>query len=161
MRHGWTVTCTAFMFLVSGGALAQQVSLDDLRGYSLMINQDEVINRRRGGTERRSWNEQIYVSSEGRVFHREDRKSDAGRDRFRENVGSAQGGGRKFSWTGDGFSRSWVNQRGRDIRQHIRVVRTQSGFGCAMDIERTGRGTIDILRSSCRVIRGNVFAGSS
>jgi hypothetical protein len=47
MRHVLTLPA-AFLFLLSSGALAQQVSLNDLRGYSLIINQDEVINRRRG-----------------------------------------------------------------------------------------------------------------
>jgi hypothetical protein len=141
-------------------ALAQAVSLDALKGHSVLLSHHERVHRRNGEVFEVSWNDRIYVSSEGRIFHRVDRRSTRpGRGAQREVVGEAEGGGRRFRWTGQGLVRAWTNREGRQIGQTVQFSSTGSGLGCAMSVSRQGRAYVQTISSSCRVVRGNVFAG--
>lgn len=145
---------------MAAGSKAQALDLTSLRGHSILISHEERVLGRRGPIEF-VWSDRVYVSEASRIFHRADvRSSRPGRGGGRESVSDGEGAENQLRWNGSALTRSWVNGIGVGITQTIEVFAQSGGFGCRMSIGRAGRSVpVEILSESCRVVRGNVFAG--
>ena len=167
MRSNLACLLAGLAAIVSPGiALAQSPGMKALEGHSISVDYQEQVTNRRGESWTDVWRDRIYISTKGRIFHRFDRQSPrSDRNRNFETVGDEAGRGddrrAKFVWTGQGISRQWTNQRGVVLRQTITVMPTGSGHSCHMTVTRSGnRGTVTPLGQTCRVVSGNILAGS-
>ncbi|WP_100963053.1 MULTISPECIES: hypothetical protein [unclassified Bosea (in: a-proteobacteria)] len=151
------ILCTLAVALGGG---AQALDIDSLRGHSIVISYRERLIGRMGPIGF-FWNDRVYISEASRIFHRADVRSTVpGRGGGRESVGDGQGGTSQLAWNGSALTRSWVNGIGVQVTQTIEVFPQAGGFGCRMRVGRDGPvPPVEVLSESCRVIRGNVFAG--
>lgn len=156
----------AVLLAAGSPALAQSVSFPGLEGHSIVARYDEAITTRRGEVFRYQWNDRVYFSTKGRIFHRFSVDGDRpGRARTYEAVGDEQGVGdgrmAKYRWTGSGITRQWRNPRGVTLRQTIDISATAGGYACRMAVERISgsRGSATPVGQTCRVVRGNAVAG--
>ena len=157
--------CLAVAFAMGNPVLAQAQGLRNLEGHSIIVDYREQIVTPRGSFQV-TWGDRIYISTKGRIFHRFNTQStNPNFGGSFETVGDEAGRGddrrAKFVWTGQGISRQWTNRRGVTLRQTISITPTGSGYSCHMTIDRFGaRGMITPLGQTCRVVSGNVLAGS-
>jgi hypothetical protein len=164
MRTRCRVLTAAVLIGSASPALSQDALFSALQGHSIIVDYQEVGFTPRGPWEAR-WRDRVYISTQGRIFHRPDVFSTVPRTGgVNELVGEAGGtgsGGRTLVWTGNELTRQWVNRRGVTLRQTITIRRAEGGFVCAMAVERLSgaRGPPPETRQTCRVVRGNVFSG--
>ena len=151
---------------IPSNVIAQSHGMKALEGHSIAVDYQEQVTTRRGQVTQETWRDRIYFSTKGRIFHRFDRQSPRpDRSRNFETVGDEAGRGddrrAKFVWTGQGITRQWTNRRGVTLKQTITITPTSNGYSCHMSVSRSGnRGTITPLGQSCRVVSGNILAGS-
>jgi hypothetical protein len=143
-------------------ALAQSDTFEALKGNSIVLDYRERVMGPRGGSFPVFWKDRIYVSTEGRIFHRMDTQSRNPRAiGQQELVGGQQA--HAMAWTGGALVRSFVNPKtGVRIRQVVTVTGSVGNLACSMSLERSGAPGFQyaVEQNGCQVIAGNVFAGS-
>lgn len=153
----------AALVLNAGPTVAQSTTVDFLKGKSIVIDYRERVTGPSFGSYRVRWHDRVYVSTEGRIFHRADTRSENPRATGqRELIGGQQSN--TLMWDGHAFVRSFINPKsGVRIRQAIAASRSGDRIGCSMSLERSGAppGVEYVAEhNGCQVIEGNVFAGS-
>ena len=162
LRHvlrGASFAPLVILALGSPSALAQAVSPAELQGHSVIVDYQEMLH---GGQGARlvAFNDRVYISTKGRIFHRLDRRGglDGGRSREAVSEGGSVRGGR-FQWDGQGrLVRAGRNLRGDPVPITITFERSGGGFTCAFHVDRSYiRASQQVVRNSCQVVAGNVF----
>jgi hypothetical protein len=145
---------------LTGEGRAQQSLRDALRGYSVVVQYSEdVVGRRRSAS--LVWTQAIYISTEGRLFtHVTVAGARGGQDRHFDVTPDSNnsGGATPFRWTATGFTRSWVNHRGKTIGQTIEIRQAGAGFTCSMNVEHM-QGFVSSTHQICKVVKGNALKG--
>lgn len=149
----------ALVLILGASGPAQAVDLSDLRGKSIRSTYTEIINSPRGSF-RQTWQNQIYISTQGRIFHRVNIVSDIPQNNVSRDLLAGEGRGRPYRWNG-AFVRQFMNPRnGVRIFDRIDVSGSAPGSRCTQTIERLGaRSVIQPVSQSCVVVAGNVLGG--
>jgi hypothetical protein len=150
------------LLLVTAPASAQSTTFQALRGNSIVLDYRERVTGPRGGSFPVFWRDRIYVSTEGRIFHKMDTRSQNPRATGQQElVGGQQGNA--MVWNGSAFVRSFINPKtGVRIRQVVTVSGSGNNAVCSMSLERSGAPGFQYAmeHNGCQVIAGNVFARS-
>lgn len=143
-------------------ALGQEIKFSELEGHSIAIEYVESVSYNGREAVPYQWNDTIYVSTKGRIFHSSKQKSvartsDYHRETVSEIVGADFGQTGQFRWNENGFVREWITL-GMRIRYRVILARSRTGFTCQAVIERFGnRDKASLLREKCRVVKGNLY----
>jgi hypothetical protein len=143
-------------------AAGQEIRFSELEGHSIAIEYVESVSFNGRGSVPYQWNDTIYVSTKGRIFHSSKQKSaartsDYSSETVSELVGADFGQTGQFRWHENGFIREWV-RLGTRIRYTVTLARSRSGFTCRAAIERfSSRNSASLLREKCRVMKGNIY----
>jgi hypothetical protein len=129
-----------------------------LKGHSIVMRYTEVVQGRRR-TGRVVWDQEIYISSQGRLFVRVsmDKKRRTARHEIAPGSDNS-GGATPFSWTQSGLARAWRDRRGRMVRQTIVISRSGGGFTCRASITRSAVASGGD-QQICTVVLGNSLGG--
>lgn len=164
-RRGIGINCLAIAMLSAFGitqAAGQEIKFSELEGHSIAIEYVESISFNGREAVPYHWNDTIYVSTKGRIFHSSKqrsaaRTSDYNRETVSELVGADFGQTGQFRWNEHGFVREW-RRTGVRIRYTVTLTRSRSGFTCRAAIERFGSSnSVSLIREKCRVMKGNIY----
>jgi hypothetical protein len=138
-------------------AVGQSDLQAQLKGHSIVMQYTEMVQGRRR-TGKVVWNQDIYISSRGRLFVRVDAEGKGRTARHEITPGSENSGGATpFRWTQNGLAREWRDRRGRMVRQTIAISRSGTGFTCRATITRSGFAS-GADHQICKVVVGNPLA---
>jgi hypothetical protein len=157
--------CLALVIVSTFGvtpAFGQEIKFSELEGHSIAIEYVEGLSFNGREAVPYHWNDTIYVSTKGRIFHSSKQKSatrtsDYNRETVSELAGADFGQTGQFRWNENGFIREWV-RTGVRLRYTVTLARSRSGFTCRATIERFGgRASASLIREKCRVMKGNIY----
>ncbi len=150
---------SALVALAMPATAAGQSDLQaQLKGHSIVMRYTEVVQGRRR-TGKIVWNQEIYISSRGRLFVRVNAEGKRRTARHEIAPGSENSGGATpFRWTENGLARGWRDRRGRMVRQTIEISRSGTGFTCRATITRSAFAS-GADHHICEVVVGNPLGG--
>lgn len=158
MRTGLAIAALA----ATAGVLdakAQPLTLEALSGYSIVSRHEEILDFPNGRSVRQVWNDRVYFSTKGRIFHKFNLDSDhAASGRALEMIGGEQGKLGTFRWGGDGITRQWRNPRGGVGHQSFHITGRGGIYACRLSLERVGMMlTARPISQRCTVVKGNAL----
>jgi hypothetical protein len=152
----------AIAWLAATSCLGQPSVFEALKGKSIVIDYRESFSGPRGSFGV-VWRDRIYVSTEGRIFHKVDARSNNPRASGESELVAKGGGGERgtTTWDGTALVRNFRNPRTGNVgRQTIRVSGSGASLSCSVSFKRFNlrqQGMVE--HNSCQVVPGNVFAG--
>ncbi len=153
-----SIASALFALAMPVTAVGQNDLQAQLKGHSIVMRYTEVVQGRRR-TARIVWNQEIYISSRGRLFVRVNAEGKGRTARHEIAPGSENSGGATpFRWTENGLARGWRDRRGRMVRQTIEISRSGMGFTCRATITRSAFAS-GSDHQICRVVVGNPLGG--
>jgi len=153
-----SVASALFVLAMPFTASCQNDLQTQLKGRSIVLKYTEVVHGRRR-TGKIVWNQEIYISSRGRLFVRVDTEGQRRTTRHEITPGSENSGGATpFRWTQKGLTREWRDRRGRMMRQTIEISRSGKDLTCRATITRTSVAS-RADRQICTVAVGNPLGG--
>jgi hypothetical protein len=153
-----TKSLNGFLLAFSLSLIAREVSAYDLMQLGGKSIRSVYVEELSGSPPLRViYRDDLYISSQGRIFHHFRVEGNSELVRGGRDAVSGESGSLPFVLNGNMLSRSWVNPKtGRQLRETIVLSGTEPGAPCRVRVERFPPLTYSVLSQSCSVLKGNI-----